>query len=90
MERINFDFKVLQELPIVDLLQAIWHKVMNLRYERQRQSNAYTEQYTPYCLSKFNAHRIPAQQYQVQIASPTEGRIAENTLYGTRYHHVHL
>jgi len=28
VERINFDFKALRELPIVELLQTLWHKVM--------------------------------------------------------------
>jgi len=34
VERINFDFKVLRELPIVKLLQTLWHKVMTVRYQR--------------------------------------------------------
>jgi len=41
-------------------------------------------------LHLFNGHRIEARQHQVQIASPTEARIAENTAYGTRYHPVHV
>ena len=43
IELMNSDFKVLRELPIVDLLQALWHKVLNLRYERQQQLNTYIE-----------------------------------------------
>jgi len=62
--------KVLRELH---LLQVLWHKVMDLQY----QSNTYLEQYTPYCLAEFNAHRIETRQHQVQIASPIEGRIVE-------------
>jgi len=57
VERINFDFKALRELPIVELLQTLWQKIMTVR------------------LSAIN---------------PTEGRIAENTPYGTRYHQVNL
>jgi len=63
---------------------------MTVRYQRYQQATTHNAQYTPYCLSKFHAHRIEAHQHQVQIASPTEGRIAENTPYGTRYHQVNL
>jgi len=87
MERINFDFKALRELPIVELLQTLWHKV---RYQRYQQATTHNAQYTPYCLLKFHAYQIEARQHQAQIASPTEGRIAENTPYGTRYHQVNL
>jgi len=82
----NLDFKVLRELPIVDLLQTLWYTIMTLRYEHQRQSTTCTEQYTPYCISEFNGHRLEARQHQVQIASSTEARIAGGTPYGTRYH----
>jgi len=63
---------------------------MSTRYEHHQQATIYTEQYTPYCLSSFNANRIEPRQYQVQIASPIEDRIVENTPYGTRYHQVNL
>lgn len=63
---------------------------MGTRYERYQQATTYTEQYTPYCLSEFNINRIESWQHQVQISSPTEARIAENTPYGTRYHQVNL
>jgi len=74
------------ELP----LQTLWHKVLTIRYQRYQQATTHNAQYTPYCLSKFHAHRIEARQHQVQITSPTEGRIAENTPYSTRYHQVNL
>jgi len=86
MERISFDFKALRELPIVELLQTLWHKVMTVRYQRYQQATTHNAQYTPYCLSEFHAHRIEACQHQVQIANPTGDRIAENIPYGTRYH----
>lgn len=44
IERVNLDFKVLRELPIADLLQILWHKVMNLQFQRQQQLATYPEQ----------------------------------------------
>jgi len=87
VEHINFDFKALHEPPIVELLQMLWYKVMTVRYQLATTHNV---RYTPYCLLEYHAHRIEARQHQVQIASPTKGRIVENTPYGTRYHQVNL
>ena len=50
------------ELP----LQTLWHKVLTIRYQRYQQATTHNAQYTPYCLSKFHAHRIEARQHQVQ------------------------
>jgi len=36
------------------------------------------------------ADKCSSIMYSVQVASPTEGRIAKNTPYGTRYHQVNL
>jgi len=79
VERISFDFKALRELPIVELLQTLWCEVMTVRYQRYQQTTTHNAQYTPYCLSEFHAHRVEAREHQVQIASPAEGLIAENT-----------
>jgi len=46
VERINFDFKALCELPIVELLQTLWHKVMTVRYQRYQQATTHNAQYT--------------------------------------------
>jgi len=45
VERINFDFKALRELPIVELLQKLWHKVMTVRYQRYQQATTHNAQY---------------------------------------------
>jgi len=41
VERINLDFKALRELPIVELLQTLWHKVMTVRYQRYQQATTH-------------------------------------------------
>jgi len=92
VERINFDFKALRELPIVVLLQTLWHKVMTVRFQRYHINKQLlitrNIHYTAYQSSTHTELRLTNIKFKSQIL--LEIALQKIPPYGTCYHQVNL
>ena len=79
VESVNHTLKAERELSIIELLNTIWHRVMNQRFERlQSASNpAGGQLFTKFCLRLVGESRIWAGQNVVQMATNVNGRVTQ-------------
>ncbi|ELR04437.1 hypothetical protein GMDG_01513 [Pseudogymnoascus destructans 20631-21] len=85
-EILNQVLRIDRELPIVELLDAIWHRVMEKRGQRLlAATSAITEGRltTPFVDARIEEGRELARSNRVQISSPTTGRVVQpdGTIY---------
>jgi hypothetical protein len=85
VESVNKVLKEDRELPIIALLDALWHRVMDQAAERHADATALLtrgKQFTPFCAKLVNERRKLAQSYTVQLSSEQAGvgRVTESTL----------
>jgi len=99
VERINFDFKALCELPIVELLQTLWHKVITVRYQRYPQATTHTAypMHTELRLAniKFNSQVLlqkipPILPATIKSTSKPNNVLAINLNIHRMIYHVHM
>lgn len=71
VESLNKTFVFTRELPILDLLNEIWHSQMELRWKRWKQVNnpEYHFPFTQLCNTEFETSRIWAQSNSVRTAN---------------------
>jgi len=79
VEATNKVFKEQRELPVLDLLNTIWHYVMEERFERYTQACAlYPQIHTPYGYEALVQNQRWAKSNTVQISTTTSGVITQN------------
>lgn len=79
-ESLNQVLRFDRELPITELLDAIWHRVMAKRSRRllaAQRALANGASITPWVEAQVEAQRLYAQANTVQISSPTSARVVE-------------
>lgn len=80
VESLNQVLRFDRELPIVELLDALWHRVMEKRAERLGIASLVVEAgglTTPWVEGKLEEGRALARSNRVQPSSPTEGRVVQ-------------
>lgn len=79
VESLNKTLSHICELPVLDLLNEIWHSQIKLRFKRLEQARnpGYRFLFTPLCNTEVEASRIWAQSYTVEQASRTDARVIQ-------------
>ena len=79
MESVNHTLKIERELSIIELLNTIWHRVINQLFEQlQSASNpAGGQLLTKFCLRLVGESRIWARQNVAQMATNVNGRVTQ-------------
>jgi len=79
VEATNKVFKEQRELPVLDLLNTIWHYVMNQRFERYAQALAiYPQIHTPYGYQELVHNQQWAKANMVQISSTVSDIVTQS------------
>ena len=79
-ESLNQVLRIDRELPIVELLDAIWHRVMEKRGQRLLAATSAISEgrsTTPFVDARIEEGRELARSNRVQISSPTTGRVVQ-------------
>ena len=77
VESMNKVFKETRELPILELLDTIWHYVMNHRFQRLNKALTCETLHTPWCYEHLLNARKWAHANVVQVSSPTSGIVRQ-------------
>lgn len=79
VESMNNTLKLDRELSILDLLDSIWHRVIEERYNHHQQAVNQPEGtlYTPFCAGLVNEGRAWARGNTVQMASTWTARMVQ-------------
>jgi len=79
VESVNNSLKLDRELSIVDLLNAIWHRVMKQRFERYQAAcnSGPGVLYTKFCTKELGESRIWARQNIAQMANEIHGHVTQ-------------
>ena len=77
VERINATFKLEREYAVIDLLNAVWHKTMTTRYDRQHQISKHKPAFTEFAIKELNNRQPDARLHRIELGSVSEGRVTE-------------
>ncbi len=71
VESINKVLKIDRELPILQLLDSLWNRIIDVRFQRLELaiSAHEAEKWTPWARGKLQEHRLLARIYTVVIRS---------------------
>lgn len=73
----TFSHTGVRELPILDLLNEIWHSQMALRYKRHQEANSCHLLFTKLCNTEAETSRIWAQSNSVRVANQFWGEVQQ-------------
>ena len=77
VESTNKVFKNIRELPIMNLLDSIWHYVMKQRFERFTKASTCISSFTPWCYTELLNSKKWSTSNTVQASSPTSAIITQ-------------
>lgn len=78
VESLNKTLKPARELPVLDLLNEIWHSQMTLRFRRFQQANDPKYQdFTPFCKTIAQTSSVWSQSNNIRLASYTRAEVQQ-------------
>jgi hypothetical protein len=79
VESVNKTLKLDRELPILQLLDALWNRVMDTRFKRlELATNTHeAERWTPWARGKLQEHRLLARTNTIVMRSELEGLVKQ-------------